>query len=330
MLVVGDIGGTKTLLALFAPSSDPRAPLAEKEYHSASYPGLDTIVRTFLAETGQTAEFGCFDVAGPVVHGQAHVTNLPWTMDEQELAHDIGLKRVMLLNDLKAIATAVPSLQATDLHTLNQGRAEPGGAIAVIAPGTGLGEAFLVWDGARYIACASEGGHASFAPANARQVELWRHMSERFGAVSCERVCSGLGIGNIYDFLRDTAAFAESPAFAQGMHQAADRTPLISGAGLQNPADNPLAAATMELFVEILAGEAGNLALKVMSTGGVYLAGGIPTHILPRLGDGRFLRAFADKGRLAGILQRMPVHVATARAALIGAARHGLDCFSAG
>ncbi len=329
MLVVGDIGGTKTLLALYAPGGDPRAPLAEKSYPSAGYPGLPVIVRTFLAEVGQTAAFGCFDVAGPVVRGRAEATNLPWTMDEAELARDTGLRRVLLLNDLKAIAIAVPLLQPTDRHTLNPGEAEANGAIAVIAPGTGLGEAFLVWDGTAYIACASEGGHAGFAPANARQADLWRAMSERFGTVSCERVCSGIGIGNLYDFLRASGAFAESPAFAASLGQAADRTPLIAQAALQDPAANPLAAATLALFVEILAGEAGNLALKVMSTGGVYLAGGIPTHILPRLADGAFLSAFANKGRLSGILQRMPVHVATPRAALFGAARCGLDGFAA-
>ena len=325
MLVVGDVGGTKTLLALYAPGSDVRSPVAEREYHSASYPGLADIARVFLAESGQKAEFGCFDVAGPVVEGRAHITNLPWTMDEQGLARDIGLRRVKLLNDLRAVANAVPVLLPQDRHTLNAGEAEPHGQIAVIAPGTGLGEAFLVWNGTEYIACESEGGHASFAPTNERQVALLRYLSHRFGEVSFERVCSGIGIGNLYDFLRDAGAHPETPAFAAQLAKAADRTPLITLAGLHDPSGNPLAAATLDLFVEIFGGEAGNLALKVLATGGVYLAGGMPARILPLLGDGRFLDAFANKGRLGGDLRRMPVHVVTAQAALLGAARYGLE-----
>lgn len=324
MLVVGDIGGTKTLLALYSPGSDPRKPVAEKEYHSASYPGLDVIVRAFLQETGQQATLGCFDVAGPVVRGQAHITNLPWTMDERGLAQAIGLQRVILLNDLKAIAHAVPHLQEIERHTLNAGEPEAHGALAVVAPGTGLGEAFLVWSGREYIACASEGGHASFAPTDERQADLWRALRKRFGEVSFERVCSGLGIANIYDFLRDSRAFAESPGFAARLAEAGDRTPLIAQAGLDDAAGNPLAAATLEIFVAVLGAEAGNLALKVMSTGGVYLAGGVPAHILPLLTDGRFLDAFTAKGRLAAVLRKMPVHVVTTRAALLGVALYGL------
>ncbi len=329
MLVVGDIGGTKTLLTLLEPGSDPRRPVAEKEYHSASYPGLDAIVRAFLAETGGKAEFGCFDVAGPVVQGQVQATNLPWTMDEQGLAQSLGLRRVILLNDLKAIAYAIPHLLPTDVHTLNDAAAEPNGPIAVVAPGTGLGEAFLVWNGRDYTACASEGGHASFAPTTDQQVDLLRYLRQRLGDVSFERVCSGLGIGNLYEFLRDSGAWPETPGFAGQLEQAADRTPLIARAGMQDPVGNPLAAAAMALFVEILGNEAGNLALKVMSTGGVYLAGGMPARVLPLLGTGRFLEAFVSKGRLAGVLRRMPVHVVTARAALLGAARYGLDSLPA-
>jgi glucokinase len=330
MLVVGDIGGTKTLLALFEPGADVLRPVAEKEYHSASYPGLDAIVREFLAEVGRRAEFGCFDVAGPVVEGRIHTTNLPWTMDEAGLARACGLKRVILLNDLQAIAIAIPHLGPGDLTTLSAGDAEPNGALAVIAPGTGLGEAFLAWNGTRYLACASEGGHASFSPANARQAELWRFLQQRLGHVSFERVCSGRGIGNLYDFLRGSGAAAEPDAFAAELAKADDRTPLITEAGLHDAAANPLAAATLALFVEILAGEAGNLALKVLATGGVYLAGGMPARVLPLLAGGKFMPAFCDKGRLAEVLRRMPVHVVTAPAALLGAARHGLDQMAAG
>lgn len=325
MLVAGDIGGTKTLLAAYAPDKGASTPLAQVEFRSASYDGLEPIVREFLAQTGLTARAACFDVAGPVIGGRAHLTNLPWIVEEEALRQALGLERVTLLNDLKAIAYAVPRLRPTDLETIIPGRADPTGAIGVVAPGTGLGEAFLVWNGGEYVACSSEGGHSSFAPADDRQIELLRYLSRKLGHVSCERVCAGPGIANIYDFLRDTNAAPESPAFAALLAQAADRTPLISQAGLDDPEGNPLAAATLELFVSILGSESGNMALKVLATGGIYLAGGIPGHILPLLRTGRFTRAFVDKGRFAEMLGRLPVHVVTAPAALLGAALYGLD-----
>jgi glucokinase len=325
MLLAGDIGGTKTLLALYTPARGARQPVAEAEFHSASYPGLDVMAREFLASQNSTADHACFDVAGPVIGGRAHLTNLPWDLDEATLRQSLGVQHVTLLNDLKAIAYAVPHLQPADLQTINAGQPEPNGAIAVIAPGTGLGEAFLVWGGNAYIACSSEGGHASFSPTDERQASLRQYMAQRVGHVSCERVCSGLGIANIYDYLRDADPAAEHAAFAATLSHAGDRTPLISQAGLDDPSGNPLAAATLEIFVSVLGDEAGNLALKVLATGGVYLAGGIPVHLLPKLTDGRFMRAFLNKGRLSELLRNMPVQVVTTRAALLGAALYGLD-----
>jgi glucokinase len=325
MLLAGDIGGTKTLLALYAPAIGARKPIAEAEYHSASYAGLDVMAREFLAQQQQTATDACFDVAGPVIGGRAHLTNLPWDLDEASLRQSLGLQRVMLLNDLKAIAYAVPHLGPDDLHTINPGKPEQNGPIAVVAPGTGLGEAFLVWDGSGYIACSSEGGHASFAPVTERQVGLLQYLVQRFGHVSCERVCSGLGIANIYDYLRQADPAAEPAAFAAKLAGASDRTPLISQAGLDGSSGNKLAAETLEIFVSVLGDEASNLALKVLATGGVYLAGGIPAHILPKLTDGRFMQTFINKGRLSDLLRNMPVHVVTTRAALLGAALYGLD-----
>jgi glucokinase len=325
MLVAGDIGGTKTLLALYASASGAREPIAEAEFHSASYPSLDAMAREFLSTQNQTAEYACFDVAGPVIGGRAHLTNLPWDMDETALCQSLGLQRVMLLNDLKAIAYAVPRLQPAELHCINEGRAEVSGPIAVIAPGTGLGEAFLVWNGSEYIACSSEGGHASFSPTDEPQSDLRRYLAERFGHVSCERVCSGPGIANIYDYLRSTQPGLEPSAFAAALSQEADRTPLISQVGIDDASGNPLAAATLDTFVTILGDEASNLALKVLATGGVYLAGGIPAHVLTKLTDGRFMKAFVNKGRISDLLSAMPVYVVTARAALLGAALYGLD-----
>jgi len=325
MLLAGDIGGTKTLLALYAPAAGPRAPVAQAEYHSADYPGLDVMAHEFLTRQNRTADHACFDVAGPVIGGRAHLTNLPWEVDEAALRQRLGLRRVMLLNDLKAIAYAVPHLLPSERHCINAGTPEPNGPIAVVAPGTGLGEAFLIWNGNAYIACSSEGGHASFAPTDERQAGLRRYLAGRFGHVSCERVCSGPGIANIYDYLCEAQPELPPAAFAAALAQAADRTPLIAQAGLDDPSGNRLAAAALEIFVAVLGDEAANLALKVLATGGVYLAGGIPAHLLAKLTDGRFMQAFLGKGRMSPLLAAMPVHVVTSRAALLGAALYGLD-----
>jgi glucokinase len=327
MLLAGDIGGTKTLLGLYEPGRGARQPIVETEFHSADYPGLEGMVREFLKQASQTVDYACFDVAGPVIRGQAHLTHLPWSLAEEPLARDLGLKRVTLLNDLKAIAYAVPRLQAGELHTIHTGNRDPHGAMAVIAPGTGLGQAYLAWSGTEYIACSSGGGHADFAPADEMQGELWRYVFRQHGHVPCEHVCSGLGIPVIYDFLRDTRYAPEPPEFAARLSSAPDRTPLITKAALGDAAANPLCAATLQMFVAILGAEAGNLALKVLATGGVYLAGGIPMRILPLLEDGRFMKAFWNKGKLTPVLQDMPVHVIISRAALLGAVFYGFDHF---
>jgi glucokinase len=323
MLLAGDIGGTKTLLGLYKPESDPRQPVAEAEFPSASYSGLEAIVREFLKQTKKTAAYACFDVAGPVIKGRAHLTNLPWSLEEEALGRELGLKKAVLLNDLQAIAYAVPHLQAKDLYTINFGKPDPQGAMAVIAPGTGLGEAFLVWSGTEYIACSSEGGHASFAPADEIQAKLWRQASQKFGHVSYERVCSGQGLPNIYTFLRDSGYAQESAEFAAKLASAPDPTPVIVQAALDDPAAHPLCTATMEIFVAILGAEAGNLALKVLATGGVYLAGGIPKRVLNWLTDERFMQAFANKGRFADLLRDIPVYAVVSRAALLGAVLYG-------
>lgn len=328
MLIGGDIGGTKTLLALYSQEAGARAPLHEAEFHSADYPDLAPIVKKFLAQAGgkgDGATHGCFDVAGPVMGGRARLTNLPWRLDEARLAADLGLKQVMLLNDLQALAYAVPRLEGDERHALNEGTPQEHAAIGVVAPGTGLGEAFLVWTDAGYVACSSEGGHADFAPIGEVQGALWQYLSKKFDHVSYERVCSGQGIANIYDFLRDSGHAAETPEFAASLAAASDRTPLISEAGLKDAAANPLAAGALDLFAEILGAEAGNMALRVLGTGGIFLAGGIPGRVLPVLQRGGFLRAFTAKGRFAEMLASVPIHVVTGGAALLGAAFFGLD-----
>lgn len=324
MLLAGDIGATKTQLAVYARKSGARKPMIEAEFPSADYADLESLVGAFLARFDQPIEVACFDVAGPVVAGRADLTNLDWRLDERSLQRTLGLKQVILLNDLQATAHAIPHLLPDDLLTLNAGRAEPQTPIAVIAPGTGLGEAFLVWDGNRYVACSSEGGHTDFAPADLLQAELWSYLSKRHEHVSYERICSGSGLPNIYDFLRDTGHARETPALAALLAGAQDRTPLIMQTALEDPEDL-LCAATLDLFISILGAEAGNLALKILATGGVYLAGGIPPRIVDRLTDGRFMRAFTAKGRFAELLGNIPVKVVTTGAALLGAALYGLD-----
>lgn len=324
MLIAGDIGGTKTLLALYEPQSGPRRPVAEMEFHSANYRTLDDLVKEFMAKVDRPVEAACFDVAGPVIGGHARLTNLPWVLEETAMQRALGLRKVTLLNDLKAVAYAVPHLLAEDLHVINPGKPEPNGCLAVIAPGTGLGEAFLIWDGAKYIACSSEGGHADFGPADETQAALWDTLFKRYGHVAYERICSGSGLPNIYDFLRDSGRMPELPGFAAKLAQAADRTPLIVQAALEDAA-NTLCAAVLDIFVASLGAEAGNLALKVVATGGVYLGGGIPPRILPQLETGRFMQAFVSKGRLTDLLRDMPVKVITSQAALFGAALYGLD-----
>jgi glucokinase len=325
MLLAGDLGGTKTNLAVFSPENGPRQPLVQATLPSSHYPSLEALVREFLAQVDFEPEQATFGVAGPVVGGRATITNLPWVMNETQLAKALNIPSVQLINDLVAIAQAVPWLEAGEVYTLNQGQPAEGGAIAVNAPGTGLGQAFLTWDGARYRAHASQGGHTDFAPTNAFEIELLRFLMGRFEHVSYERVCAGIGLPNIYDFLKQ-AGYAEEPSWlAERLAQADDRTPIIVKAALDDKQRCELCVKTLNTFVSLLGTETGNLALKVLATGGVYLGGGIPPRILPALEEGRFLEAFQRKGRMSSLMVDMPVHVILhSEAALFGAACYGL------
>ena len=325
MLIAGDIGGTKTDLAIYSTERGPREPLAQTEVHSADYPSLQAIVTEFLAKVDVSVDVASFAVAGPVIEGHVKTTNLPWVMDEGTLAHDLKLRAAHLMNDLEAVARSVPVLQAADLVTLNEGEPVARGPIAVIAPGTGLGESFLTWNGSQYLAHGSEGGHSDFAPTDERQIHLLKYLIKRFGHVGVERVCSGIGVPNIYEYLRDEERIPEPPEVARAIASAKDRTRAIIDAATDPHNPSELCRATVDILVSILASEAGNLFLKVFATGGVYLAGGVALHVLSALREPRFVQTFADKGRFKSLMERVPIHIITARAALIGAAAYGLE-----
>jgi glucokinase len=323
LLLAGDVGGTKTDLAVVSAAAGPRQPLAKRRYPSGDYPGLAEMSREFLAEAGLKVRAASFDVAGPVLHGGAQLTNLAWRLDENSLASALGVERVWLMNDLVATASAIPLLHTDELHLVKGGQAAEGGAIAVLAPGTGLGEAFLIASDGAYEAHPSEGGHGAFAPTNELEIELLRSLWQEFDHVSYERVASGVGIPNLYEFLRDRHGIPESPELAREMAATDDSTRPIVQAGLRG--DDPLAVATMDLFLRILGTEATNLALKVLSTGGLYLAGGIAQALREQLRTDAFLDAFVKAGRFGPMLEQVPINVIMGpEVALLGAASEGL------
>lgn len=330
MLLAGDVGGTKTHVAIFVSEEALQVGdmLIEATLPSKDYPSLEALLHQFLATVKQRDEIhhASFGVAGPVAKGKAKITNLPWVMDEQQLAHQLGVPSVDLLNDLVAIASAVPFLGPSDLYTLNEGHAVEEGTLAVVAPGTGLGEAYLNWDGRHYRAYASEGGHVDFGPTNALELEMLGYLLERYNHVSYERVCSGMGLPNIYAFLKDRGHVEEPSWLAEQLAAAKDPTPIIVNNAQDKENACEICVKTLEIFISILAQEAGNMALKVFASGGIYLGGGIPPRILPLLEDGRFLQVLMDKGRFSDFLEQTPVHVILNRdVALLGAAYHGFD-----
>jgi len=322
LLLAGDVGGTKTDIAVVSTAGGPRQLLAHRRYLNAEHSGLAEIGRAFLADAGLRVDAACFDVAGPVVAGRAQLTNLDWDLDEATLAVQLGVERAYLINDLVAMASAVPLLSPDELHVVKEGERGPG-PIAVLAPGTGLGEAFLVPVDSEYLAFASEGGHASFAPTNEEEMALLRSLWAEWEHVSFERVASGVGIPNLYRFLRGRPGAVESRELASQLVGTSDDTRPIVEAALRQPPD-PLAATTVTLFLRILGAEAGNLALKVLATGGVYLAGGIAQALRDHLASGPFIEALVSHGRFRPLLERVPVYVIMGEVALLGAASAGL------
>ena len=323
LFLAGDIGGTKTKLAVFDPKAGPRHPIAEGTFPSSHFPSLEALVSSFLEGKGWSISLGSFGIAGPVTEGRVQVTNLDWVDDERSLSASLKFP-VHLINDLVAIAYAVPHLESADLLDLNDRQAAPEGALAVIAPGTGLGEAYLVWDHDHFVPGPSEGGHADFAPTSPLEIDLLTYLLLKHSHVSYESVCSGLGLPNLYAFLKDTLRYPEPDWLAREFTRVVDPTPTIVQAAVAGRAE--ICSQAVRLFVSILGSEAGNLALKVYATGGVFLSGGMPGHILPFLKEPGFLQAFTAKGRFADRLERIPVKIIiNPDAGLMGAAFHGMN-----
>jgi glucokinase len=265
----------------------------------------------------------CFGVAGPVKNGRCKTTNLPWDVSERKLKNRFGWDKVCLINDLTATSYAVPLLTGRELFSLNRGKKTKGGSIGLIAPGTGLGMALMVWRDGNYIPMPSEGGHSDFAPQNETEVALWHYLHVRLGHVSVERVLSGPGLFIIYCWLKFTGQGSEPTWLAQRMNED-DPSKVISEAALVEK--EPLCVKTLDLFVSILGATAGNLALTGLTRGGIYIGGGIAPKILPKLGEDLFIKAFVDKGRFTGLLQSIPVRVIlNDKAALLGAAHCALE-----
>jgi len=327
-ILAGDIGGTHTRIALFEENADTSLKLRlERIYPSRDYKSLDEIVGLFLSSQKEIIDCACFGIAGPVIHGEVSTPNLAWTVNALRLAREVGVAPVWLINDLQAHASGVDDLTASDFVALNQVEAGAGNA-ALIAAGTGLGEAGLYWDGARRWPFPCEGGHTDFAPRNEIEIALLEYLLKKFGRVSYERVVSGPGLKNIYAFLRDTGKEQEPEWLKEQLANSPDPVALISDDGIQGK--TPICQRTIDIFVSVYGAEAGNLALKMLATGGVFLSGGIAAKILPKLTGPAFIKAFVTKGRLQPLLESIPVKViVNDRVGLIGAARYAVREHSA-
>ena len=320
MILAGDIGGTNARLAYFQSQNGHLTVAAEGVFPSREHRGLDEIVAQFVKSQGTAPDIACFGVAGPVRNGKVETSNLPWTVEASRLASELELPSVYLINDLEANAWGIASLQEKDLVSLNRVKGTPVGNQAVISAGTGLGEAGLYWDGHSYDVFASEGGHCDFAPRNELEVDLFRYLAARFGHVSYERIVSGPGLVNVYRFFRDTNR-GEEPAWLTEELAHGDAAATISRAAISGK--SPLAEHALDLWISIYGAEAGNLALKLMATGGIYLGGGIAPKLVSKLAGPLFMQAFLNKGRMQALLESIPVRViVNDKIALFGAARY--------
>lgn len=319
MILAGDIGGTKTNLGLFDVDGGALKLRRFESYPSKNYPGLESIIEEFLGSPGTgSVDAGCFGIAGPVVDGRSITPNLPWVVASQVLAERLSLASVTLINDLEATAHGIAELKPEEFVTLNEGIPEIGTA-ALIAAGTGLGAAGLFWNGERHVPFASEGGHMDFAPRDQFEMQLLEHLLTKSGHVSVERVLSGPGLHNIYDFLRSVNYAEESPE-VEARFTGRDPSSVIANAAIARESD--LCVKALDMFVRIYGATAGNVALVLKAIAGVYIGGGIAPKIIEKVKDETFMKAFTAKGRLAPLLEAIPVRVImNDKTALLGAAR---------
>ncbi|MCK9230375.1 MAG: glucokinase [Syntrophales bacterium] len=332
LLFAGDIGGTNTRLGIFSWDKGFRTPLHEATYRSTDYASLEEVCADFLPSTQVTVAGGVFGVAGPVGESRIRLTNLPWVIDRDSLASKLSLPRLVVLNDLEAIAFGIDVLTKNDLKKISStGAIKPHGTRAILAPGTGLGQAFMTWDGSRYRTHPSEGGHGDFAPGNERERALLAYLLRRFDRVSWERVCSGSAIPAIYEFLKDEGYCVEPERLAEKRAGAEDMTALILTTAVHDVHPPDICRETLHMFLSILGAQAGNLALTLIPTGGLYLGGGIIPRIADSLEEGPFMDAFLSKGRLAPLLATIPVIIILdEKVALWGAARRGFELMAGG
>jgi len=322
-VLAGDIGGTKTNLGLFVKGERRPKPKVTETYASRDAPDLEHIIERFMGRHRVDINSACFGIAGPVVNGKSKTTNLPWVVSEDKIKNRFKWSRVSLVNDLTATAYAVPLMSSRELFSLNKARVRRAQTLALVAPGTGLGEALLIFQNGHYVPISSEGGHVDFAPTNEEEIALWQYLHRLWGHVSVERVLSGPGLVNIYSWLKETARYRE-PAFLAGMMRETDPAKAITQGAMAYK--NPMCVKALNIFVAIFGAVAGNLALTGMTTGGVYLGGGISPKILPKLKEGLFMKAFTDKGRFKTLLENIPVRVIlNDKAALLGAAHHAFE-----
>jgi glucokinase len=317
VILAGDVGGTKTALALFEVRRRALAVVREAVLPSQGFAALTDAIRQFLLEGPPVSiDAACIGVAGPVIDGRCTATNLPWVVDEASMAESVSTKRVRLVNDLEATGHGVLGLKPSALAPLQAGEPHKG-TMALIAAGTGLGEVLIPWDGRRHRVVGSEGGHTDFAPRTELETELLRFLRREFGRVSYERVVSGPGLYNIYRFLLASAGAPEAE-WLRGRMETGDPSAVVAEAALDR--GDPRAVQALDMFVSIYGAEAGNLALKALAVGGVFVGGGIAPKIRAKLEDGTFVTAFRDKGRLGGMMASIPVHlVLEPRTALLGA-----------
>jgi len=320
VILAGDIGGTNTRLGLFGREAGPLKLVATHTYPSREYESLGAIIDKFVAEHPEPVSAACLAIAGPVSNGRVATTNLAWVVDSERIAHRLGLTGVQLINDLEAIGHGLSELGPEDIATLAPGARGTQGNRAIIAAGTGLGEAGCYWDGHEHQPFACEGGHADFAPRDDLEVELLRHLRKRFDRVSYERVVSGVGLLELYKFLHETGRGAEDAALTETIYQQGHPAPIVRAA-LDGRSER--CSMALDRFISIYGAEAGNLGLKLMARGGIYIGGGIAPRIIERLRQPAFLSSLTSKGRMTPLLESMPVHVIlNDKVGLLGAAHH--------